>query len=1027
MRRRRRGLSTVVGATFFVIAAATIITYVSYSMDLLDTYAQNVITKQTTDLDRINEKFEITQVAIDNNKFNITVKNNGNVPLTLSRLWIEDLDVIDSTTRNQITETISPGQIKYNIGQSINYIASDSTPYELKLVSERGTNEEYFVNSVDQEPLYMQLSATPTLVPNGFTTTVTFQVVNNISTSNILLNLQPIIATSGSASAILESGPTPSSYESLAKGDVATFRWVYNISGDDDDSITFNATLANAIQGNFVQTTTKIKNPEFSEQSENAYSSDTAQISGVFGFNFLPSNILILHAETLGTPNGDYQMYSADSDGGNDGLRIELDQTNPSFSTAPTGDAVTIPAGNWVTSLRIQSEAMPASLKNDGEDMIFHFEDGDGVNPDNSEGISNRDLELCAATNTYSQSINTNNNDAEETVTGSGTGNMALTSTDLDMANEGSKQYLTGLRYTGINIPQGSTITSASIQFQADKSDSADLSLTIAGQAHDNAPIFTSNQYDISSRSFTTTVSWPNIPAWTQGEIGSDTTTPDLRAIVQEIVNRPGWSSGNSMAFIISGLDTDERVAVSYDGTGTTPTLTINWTGSGGSTGPDWQDNTGPHGSGSFYFDGTSSSCFRSLNDASDNDGNGIGDEPDTTALWFKTDGTVSSEQYLVYWSGDDGCTECNNYRIALDDVGKVLFEFETATDGGDVTTCKSTNEYDTDQWYHVVAVREGSGSSDECNLYISDINGNDAEPVINQNNNYGSNNVLTDGKWHVGLNKQENGKFFKGWMDDIIHWNDKALSASEADDLSKTNYGDGAHKIDLNFVRTDTNGGSIETIDSRTNIDVPFYDPKGLSDNDDSTFGVFNFTNNLGNVTMASTERLNLKINYVNSGSNWEALEADMKIDDQTMTPYSSFLQIPTPNTDFPGFFVYDPSSDTLTVSIVNAQEDGHWLSYYITRAVFKDTSDPSNSWAGVIDKVNSTKVDHMADSIFIPPSKTVSVDFFIPRNPPEPKSGLGGTIPPGQYNFNVYMQGYNDDGQMFLDTKFLGIATVQ
>ena len=37
---------------------------------------------------------------------------------------------------------------------------------------------------------------------------------------------------------------------------------------------------------------------------------------------------------------------------------------------------------------------------------------------------------------------------------------------------------------------------------------------------------------------------------WNLGEAGDNQKTPDLAAIVQEIVNRPGWQSGNSLYFM---------------------------------------------------------------------------------------------------------------------------------------------------------------------------------------------------------------------------------------------------------------------------------------------------------------------------------------------------------------------------------------------------------------------------------------------------------------------------------------------
>jgi hypothetical protein len=48
------------------------------------------------------------------------------------------------------------------------------------------------------------------------------------------------------------------------------------------------------------------------------------------------------------------------------------------------------------------------------------------------------------------------------------------------------------------------------------------------------------------------------------GEAGLDQQTPDVSSVIQEIVNRPGWTSGNSLVIIITG--TGKRVADSYNG-----------------------------------------------------------------------------------------------------------------------------------------------------------------------------------------------------------------------------------------------------------------------------------------------------------------------------------------------------------------------------------------------------------------------------------------------------------------------------
>src|SRR5690606_3591709 len=65
--------------------------------------------------------------------------------------------------------------------------------------------------------------------------------------------------------------------------------------------------------------------------------------------------------------------------------------------------------------------------------------------------------------------------------------------------------------------------------------------------------------------------------AWTQGAAGEAERTPDLTPIIQEIVDRGGWVSGNSLALIISG--SGRRNAVSWNGDrDAAPLLTIVYT-----------------------------------------------------------------------------------------------------------------------------------------------------------------------------------------------------------------------------------------------------------------------------------------------------------------------------------------------------------------------------------------------------------------------------------------------------------------
>lgn len=155
--------------------------------------------------------------------------------------------------------------------------------------------------------------------------------------------------------------------------------------------------------------------------------------------------------------------------------------------------------------------------------------------------------------------VASSSDDAEEPTGGA----VALSSSDLELIQDSAAQTV-AMRWLGLSIPPGSTITAAYIQFSADESQSEATSLVIRGQAADNASTFVTTAGNLSTRPLTTAnASWAPV-AWTAGEIGANQRTTDLSAVIQEIVSRPGWASGNALAIIITG--SGHRTAVAYNG-----------------------------------------------------------------------------------------------------------------------------------------------------------------------------------------------------------------------------------------------------------------------------------------------------------------------------------------------------------------------------------------------------------------------------------------------------------------------------
>ena len=156
--------------------------------------------------------------------------------------------------------------------------------------------------------------------------------------------------------------------------------------------------------------------------------------------------------------------------------------------------------------------------------------------------------------------IATGVDDVEE----SATGTVSRGSSDLELVNDGSNQTV-GLRFRAVPIPPGATITRSYVQFQADKTNSTATSLTVRGEAADNAAGFTTASANVSSRTRTvSSAPWSPVAWTTAGEASVNQRTPSITSIIQEIVNRPGWRSGNSLVIIVTG--TGRRIAESFEG-----------------------------------------------------------------------------------------------------------------------------------------------------------------------------------------------------------------------------------------------------------------------------------------------------------------------------------------------------------------------------------------------------------------------------------------------------------------------------
>ena len=184
---------------------------------------------------------------------------------------------------------------------------------------------------------------------------------------------------------------------------------------------------------------------------------------------------------------------------------------------------------------------------------------GDVIQPDCScRGVSTDLQSVCVA-------IAAGADDAEEDASG----DMSLTSSDLELIMDGNDEQIVGLRFTGLNIPPGARILSASVQFAVDETNNEDpCELQIYGEASGDAPPFTNDDFNLSGRPRTTAFTSWRPPAWENvNEAAAAQRTPDLSAVLQEVVDREDYTESSAIALLIEG--TGKRVARSYNGSAT--------------------------------------------------------------------------------------------------------------------------------------------------------------------------------------------------------------------------------------------------------------------------------------------------------------------------------------------------------------------------------------------------------------------------------------------------------------------------
>ena len=180
-------------------------------------------------------------------------------------------------------------------------------------------------------------------------------------------------------------------------------------------------------------------------------------------------------------------------------------------------------------------------------------------------------VEIDYTANQFTREIAASSDDGAETTGGS----MVLATTTMDCDGVGD---IMGFMFRAVTVPVGATVTTAYLKLYTNDSGRDSPNVTIKGQYAPAA--FGTGSTNFSSRTLTTAnVSW----VATDIGIGAYKNSPDIAAVLQEVVDNGGWTgSGDVAFFLIQNSSSGWLRVASFDhATDPAPQLYVEWSEGG--------------------------------------------------------------------------------------------------------------------------------------------------------------------------------------------------------------------------------------------------------------------------------------------------------------------------------------------------------------------------------------------------------------------------------------------------------------
>src|SRR3989344_4731924 len=201
-------------------------------------------------------------------------------------------------------------------------------------------------------------------------------------------------------------------------------------------------------------------------------------------------------------------------------------------------------AGRW-TNISTGDLKLSGSFANAGTVQM----DANGTTCGDADSI------LLRSTDADEKLTFTINDDADQNETGSA---AVLTNSTKQMGGTSFADFV-GFRITNVTVSNAATIRHAYLKVYMSGHSVGDDSIRVVGEDADDAATFTTGVNDISGRTDTSASATNNV-----GRLADGYRIWDITAIVQEIIDRGGWASGNDLVIMLDTPNSNFSSTISF-------------------------------------------------------------------------------------------------------------------------------------------------------------------------------------------------------------------------------------------------------------------------------------------------------------------------------------------------------------------------------------------------------------------------------------------------------------------------------